>query len=288
MVESLSQRDSNGQVAELMAKLRSVTEERDQLRRKLRSVRTALGSHDIRLDGSTEEEPVTREEQNSPPIAASVEERRAESTSDLATGFVDAAGETSTQKLALSPSLIFSSNPTPGHQNMPVLQPLEGDYAFSAPTVTCECSRQSEPFVQRQPLWQFANQTLSQNEALPTQTYQLEESLSDDMPIRALIQGWDVVENQLGAIATPSWKKLRFIDEILFRNCGFPERLAIMRMMYLQHRYSTNPSPHNQKSLPSWYLKRYVCIWTVRTLLICPAHARISLIHVPLTILSGQ
>ncbi|KAF2789709.1 hypothetical protein K505DRAFT_378033 [Melanomma pulvis-pyrius CBS 109.77] len=237
LVESFSQQDSNGQVVELMAKLRTITEDRDELKRTLQTVHTALETHNFRLDESKAGDSTTREEYSSPFVVAGAEERDTTWSPDLAMNFISPTVETTMQKL-------------------PPTQTLDGNYVFQPATVACECRLDPEPFIQQPVLWQFANQTLSQSEEFSTHTSQLEDAISDDTPVRALIEGWDAIETRLGGKLPPSWTKLHYIDQTLFATCGLPERLAILYMMHLQNRYYTDPTPHNQRKLPSWYLRR--------------------------------
>ncbi|KAK4550275.1 hypothetical protein LTR36_003242 [Oleoguttula mirabilis] len=263
LVEGLSRQESNAEMVELMAKFKKAMNERDELSRTLRAVQTALGSHDHRLDPSRLNKIATQEDQGIFHVVADVEEREARSSPEFATDFTGLAGNAALQMALPPPRSSSSQSLTLSHEYLSLPQCLDGVYTSPSATVTCECNSDLGPLVQQPALWQLVNQTLSQREESTTQTHQAEEAVSDDTPLRALIEGWDAVELRFGGKLPSSWRTLREIDQTLFVTCGFTERLAILHMMYLQLRIQIDPSLHNQKHLPTWYRKRYVSVCTL-------------------------
>ena len=85
-----------------------------------------------------------------------------------------------------------------------------------------------------------------------------EDDLEEDIPIRAVIQGWDAAARSAGGTLPPSWRKLRRIDEMLFSTCGKTERLAILQIMHSLLVYHVEPRPERRAKLPEWYLARYI------------------------------
>jgi hypothetical protein len=58
-----------------------------------------------------------------------------------------------------------------------------------------------------------------------------EDALDGDIPISAVLRGWDAVEARRPLDV--GWKVLRQFDQTIFRGCGIAERMAVLRMMRL-------------------------------------------------------
>lgn len=130
------------------------------------------------------------------------------------------------------------------------------DTIVPTPVGTCECS--PTPESRQLNLWRFANETLSGPVEWSPLISMREDTFEEDIPIRAMVEGWDAAERRAGGVLPQSWAKLRRIDEILFHICGKTERLAVLRTMHSLFRYHQEPSPTRHKSMPNWYLARYV------------------------------
>ena len=78
--------------------------------------------------------------------------------------------------------------------------------------------------------------------------------MSETVPVRAILEGWDVVE-RAGQLS-PLWKKLRRIDELQFSGCADTERLAILTTMHMLLRYHAEPTLERARKLPMWLMKR--------------------------------
>ncbi|KIW34978.1 uncharacterized protein PV07_01707 [Cladophialophora immunda] len=79
-----------------------------------------------------------------------------------------------------------------------------------------------------------------------------EDALDGDIPISAVLRGWDAVETRRPL--DPGWKVLREIDQNLFIGCGIAERLAVLRIMRLMCHYMT--TAERRPELPPFMLKR--------------------------------
>lgn len=130
------------------------------------------------------------------------------------------------------------------------------------PDSACEClaSRQdpSSPSVvsTRRSIWRCANEALGGREFLSREALAAEDEMSEDIPVRVVLEGWDAVERSGGL--PPLWKKLRRTDSLQFRGCPDAERLAILRLMHRLLRYQAEPTVEQCAKLPAWYLSRYV------------------------------
>lgn len=123
----------------------------------------------------------------------------------------------------------------------------------------CDCSSASllsAPRIQPLNLWRFANETLTEPSEYSAQINRREDDLEHDVPVRAVLEGWDVAQRRAGGDLPPSWRKLRRIDETLFSTCGKTERLAILRVMHSLYRYHQIQSPERRALVPGWYLAR--------------------------------
>lgn len=75
----------------------------------------------------------------------------------------------------------------------------------------------------------------------------LEDVLSEDVPIRALLHGWDA----LGRLS-PFWRIIRQLDDSGLFRIGAVERFAIFRLMHLNLRYASEPTPERAATRPSF------------------------------------
>ncbi|RMD44580.1 hypothetical protein DV735_g472, partial [Chaetothyriales sp. CBS 134920] len=99
--------------------------------------------------------------------------------------------------------------------------------------------------------WRFACEVLEERFEWPEGLQPAADTDSDDVPIRALLHGWDAVQRR-GRLH-PTWQLLSRIDEMLFSNMPKPERLAMLKAMHLLLQFSLQPSAERFMRLPSWY-----------------------------------
>lgn len=108
-------------------------------------------------------------------------------------------------------------------------------------------------------LWRTANETLLKTFELGSDINHTDEEMSDDIPVRAVLEGWDTVLKHWGmAQLPPAWQILRRVDEALFaRDSGQVERLAILRILYLRLAFLREPTVARLVKIPPWYHRRY-------------------------------
>lgn len=104
-------------------------------------------------------------------------------------------------------------------------------------------------------LWRFANEVLSAPSQLNRDSADFDETWQDDLPVRAVVEGWSAAEAKLGRLPA-LWLKLRPIDEVLFHGCGQAERVAMLRIMHDLLLYHLDPSTERRATIPPWYLER--------------------------------
>lgn len=123
--------------------------------------------------------------------------------------------------------------------------------------IPCECSPHS-PIAAASGshgnIWRSANAILSEPHDLSEAVLHYEDTTSEDIAVRVVLEGWDAV--QRSANLPPIWKKLRRIDELQFSHCGDTERLAVLSTMHLMLRCYADPAPERWSKLPSWMQKR--------------------------------
>ncbi|KAH8663305.1 hypothetical protein BGZ61DRAFT_462831 [Ilyonectria robusta] len=101
-------------------------------------------------------------------------------------------------------------------------------------------------------IWRAANQVLSK----PARRLDADrecDSISDDIIVRAILEGWDSVDKTHPL--TPFWKKIRYLDEIGFMGCSTVERFGILWIVHLLIPTQHDAVPVNPTVLPKWYRK---------------------------------
>jgi hypothetical protein len=103
--------------------------------------------------------------------------------------------------------------------------------------------------------WRAANEALGKAPTpLTPDTAAAEDATSHDTPVRVILEGWDSAE--AAGLMTESWRKLRQVDEVCFKDCGDVERLAILKTMHLLMTYHGDPTPDRLSGLPRWFWMR--------------------------------
>lgn len=262
LVEDLRNRDRSGQVDDLLHRLDTVSKERDSLAKTVKSIHATLQAHEMPIRGAEQQDQIQRR-QSQEHGTISTDNQYLETVSP---------SPTIRQRLMEDPALNYFDFDLAGDICLPEVSSFDQiacddmipfqqedhqDTIIPRVDSGCECC----PGMHKKPkqtlnFWRFANETLTRSAPCSTAVSRVEEAMTDDTPVRALLEGWDVVEERAGGKLPPSWAKLRRIDETLFARCAPVERLAIMRMMHKMIRHDTAPSVEKQSSLPSWYLKR--------------------------------
>ncbi|KAF5656259.1 hypothetical protein FCIRC_13756 [Fusarium circinatum] len=136
--------------------------------------------------------------------------------------------------------------------------PEEDDVIVPKAPVLCHCSSPTScasAYHDVKPnIWRAINEVLAKPTKLSAEELAIEEYNAEDIPVRALIEGWDSIER--AGKMTPTWRKLRRADELCFANCADTERLAAMRLCHLLITYHGDPTMERRATLPRWYWNR--------------------------------
>ncbi|KAJ9652096.1 hypothetical protein H2198_008653 [Neophaeococcomyces mojaviensis] len=258
LVEQFRQQDSSGRVETLMKQLSDMKEDRDSLAKKVKSIESIIS------DSKLKEEPDTQPLATSS-IPATSEEPEPTSALTIDTNQAYTFRQTTPNDL---PSTVSPRDIPPVYHihNKEYAAYMESSSrsSWAASTIhpgqhqSCDCSTNTSALDPSLPLnkWRYANDTLTEwfkwsPEALAMQDYIL---YNDDIPVRAIVEGWDAVEKR--GHMHPAWRLLRGIDQTIFHSCGQRERLAILQTMGLLLQAHLNPTKEQHSKLPSFYLKR--------------------------------
>jgi hypothetical protein len=142
--------------------------------------------------------------------------------------------------------------------SLPTPAPEENDVIVPKASILCHCSSPTNcasSYDGMKPnIWRVINETLQKPTKLSAEDMAVEEYNAEDMPVRAIVEGWDSLER--AGKMTPTWRKLRVADEMCFASCGNVERLAAMRLCHLLLMYHGEPTLDRRSTLPRWYLNR--------------------------------
>jgi hypothetical protein len=143
----------------------------------------------------------------------------------------------------------------------PTLMPSSYANNWDRPMNGCSCQNSHDHSIMpgrksvwRGNYWRYANEVLSERFDWPEEVEPTSDAVADDVPVRAVLEGWDAVTNR-GPLH-PSWHILRRIDQTLFRTCPKTERLAILRAMHSLLQFHTESTSQRYSRLPPWYNKR--------------------------------
>lgn len=131
------------------------------------------------------------------------------------------------------------------------------DVIVPRPAIECFCnSSDAGRQGSQEPVnkWRAANESLGRSTRLSRAEIMAEDLTSEDTPIRAVLEGWDSVEQE--GRMTESWRKLQGVDQVCFKTCSQIERLAILRMMHILMTYHGDPTLERHASVPHWFLMR--------------------------------
>ena len=276
LVEDLKNQDASGRLENVMKQLSDTTKEKELLSSKLDDIQKILGSLGPRQQDSRTprltEQPTTDDEPQANPAVVSPSEVMSASepqTNGSAHTLADKReniGQSVENEWPISippalprPLLSDSVLINPPHASDQII-PLS--HQAGAPTMpqtslTCECSfakRLADPSKAATNLWRYANVVLEERFKWSGEIPSDEDVLSEDTPIRAVIEGWDSVDkcNSMSL----SWNVLRRIDETLFSICGPVERLAILLTMHILLQFHCEPTGERFNKLPPWYWAR--------------------------------
>jgi hypothetical protein len=251
-VQAMAQKESDGRAATLVEHLAETTRQRHNLAKVVSSIEAAIRGHREAQKG-------TKDGNEDLPQAAH-------------SGAADSAAEIGSMEvleddfdLALTGPLDALTSPAVP-SSLPwtdAVEAVSDDTALAhspfviipEPEKMCDCVvPPSIPQRGHSSIWRRANETLSGQEPLPWHMLQYEDDCGEDIPIRAILEGWDTVERIQEL--PPLWRRLRRIDQLQFSSCGKTERLAILRLMHRLLRYQVEPTADQFSRLPPWFLSR--------------------------------
>ncbi|CAK7231398.1 hypothetical protein SBRCBS47491_007917 [Sporothrix bragantina] len=129
------------------------------------------------------------------------------------------------------------------------------------PEAPCHCITVDNQHKASSNIWRSVNCTLMKRQSTsppsrprPSRVSTTDALFDEDVPVRAVLQGWQAVEE--AGLLTAAWKKLKAVDELCFASCDNVVRLAVLTMMHIFLRWDTDPSPQNLQAMPQWYLQR--------------------------------
>ncbi|KAL6253087.1 hypothetical protein RBB50_000807 [Rhinocladiella similis] len=282
LVEEFRRQDATGQVALLMKQLQEVEADRNLMAKTLKDIQKAL---DIGKPSASHEEHVFLDEDNDQKLSTvSLSDDtplnlKTEPEEDLQVPVLssfDRANFTPSplsngkpKNTLLTRPIVQLSCDTPRPKNQALVQCKSSEHDdqqlpqwtdhWARPRKSCTCHTFSkhvpgQAVVWRGNYWVYANQVLSQRFDWPNDITPASDDESDDVPVRALLEGWDSVAKR-GPLH-PSWQILRQIDENLFCTCPKTERLAVMRAMHALIQFHTESNSQFYQRLPPWYMRR--------------------------------
>ncbi|KAK4939283.1 hypothetical protein LTR10_020372 [Elasticomyces elasticus] len=266
LVEKLSHADDSGKVASLLTLVSQLQEERDSLSSKIKNIEAVLFPGSAPTTESAVTEGALPAESVSLSKSASIEALSATpqalQTSLQTYQQIKAPSITSH---AIMPAQLTNQSARHSNPNMarasihglssPRYMPLHP----SARGGMCECTYAKSLKDQRLNYWFQGNETLSAWMKWPTLVPPVpeEDPFHDDTPIRAVVEGWDSVE-QRGHVH-PMWRLMRTMDEHLFVHAHTPrDRLGILYNVSRVLSAHIDPTRKQYAHLPTYWFTRSV------------------------------
>lgn len=292
LVVDLRQQDASGQVTALLRQLKGVEEERDLATKTLKDIQQLMAQRPLRLSKEQAQDNRVVEVQvisegakiggdstrstsggytpvlvNAQPTLLNIEAIPADIFEPASFITMKPNGELSTYPARSSSEVLHQSSSRLTDQALVQSSSTgsqhrtwsSGIYDWVNPQSSCCCHAHTDRQPGQQAVWQgnfwkFICDVLSERFDWPEDVQPADDIDSEDVLIRALLEGWDIVANR--APLHPSLQMLRRIDEATFRPIAKTERLAMLRAMHLLLQFHTQPSAERYKRLPPWYLYR--------------------------------
>lgn len=287
LVEDFRRKDASGQVATLMQQLKEVEAERDIMSKTLKDIQKAMDVHrparsseeeqtqdtDLRDSPGAERKSSVTSLADDAPLAFKTEPGDGEELTrvdsfDLANFTATPPRQLTPHDMLFAPEIVRLNTDSQRPLSQAIVQakkreenPMPSRWAknWAHGQSSCSCHSHAERVPGRRPVWQgnywrYANEVLSERFDWTENVLPATDAMADDVPIRALLEGWDAVE-QRGNLH-PSWQILRRIDETLFATCPQTERLAILRAMHTLLQFHTESTSERYQRLPPWYMRR--------------------------------
>lgn len=250
LVDNFRKEDANSQIVNLMEQLTNVQKERDDLAKTLKSIANSIRSHEIlnidRGDPKGKLNPFH-----------TITKQPTTSITDMTPLSINELVDDSTSSPDFNPDInehVSSEEDFEGDLLSPEV--IEKDPVY--PKLEhggCDCCPKSHVPNQPVNLWRYACEALAERPSLSADIMTIEDMYAEDIPIRAILHGWNSVENFYGTIP-PIWRKLRKIDEIVWKGMGDKERLSCLRVIHLLYSYHALPTIERKRKIPKWYLRR--------------------------------
>ena len=281
LVNGLREEDSSGRVASLMNQVEHLTQERTTILKTMASIHQTTQQHANLFDNSITAQPAASSdssdfEQTRPVVTSTFGSGSSFTATALEIPHLGTAGQDLTTALQQHPT--SANRPLSSHPagNLPLSTAFDvpsqlDHYSISAaPTqpqalaiipntypadTSLPLSVESQQHNQYS-LWHFANATLTEHVEMNDSISLWEDAMTDDTPVRALVEGWDVVEKRAGGKLPPSWSQIRRIDETIFSSCTPVVRLAMLRVMNFSFRHFHDTRADQLPPLPPWMAKR--------------------------------
>ncbi|RVX72616.1 hypothetical protein B0A52_04012 [Exophiala mesophila] len=293
LVEDFRRQDSSGQVATLMRQLHEVEAERDAMSKTLKDIQKAMdiikpiNSHlpppprDLPFHDQAHSvyEAIEEEEDQKPSIQSLSRDLSSTTSQPTRLDHQSDSGEPSSFELAnfdptppaidQSPeALLRVDDQSPRSTSQTVKSVTELDispsnyansWAHSGRDCTCNQGHgddrvPGQKAAWRGSYWRYANEVLGERFDWNNLVHPTSDAVSHDVPVRAVLEGWESVEKR-GPLH-PTWHVLKRIDQILFHRCPPAERLAILRAMHTLLQFHLETSSERYSRLPPWYLRR--------------------------------
>ncbi|KIW10139.1 hypothetical protein PV08_11100 [Exophiala spinifera] len=258
LVEELSQADDSGKVAALLETVSQLQQERDNLANKLKSIESILfpgepptkvkvpkveGSPSSNLNLSS----LAAEPEHDAEVVSTATEVPEGSAQGISGPVVNPKHITGTAED--SQRMVLQERSLRNDQYMPLLAPIGG--------FVCECSYARSLQKQTLNFWYQGNMTLGAWMKWPKLVPAVsdDDPFHDDTPVRAIIEGWDAVE-QRGHVH-PMWRLLRTMDEGLFSHAETAtSRLGILGNVSRVLRAHLDTTHKQLKQLPTYWPSR--------------------------------
>lgn len=253
LVEQFREQDSSGRLETMMKQLSDMKDERDALVKKVKTIESIISDGKLKEETEIPETSVIKVRSDSEDeIPASIDSHHTvfESPSPHNSDPASSSQDISTY--------VLHNKQFAAHLQNSNATAWSSACAQTLPPQPCECSNQPAMIGPANGMnrWRYANDTLTEwfkwsPQALDMRNY---SASNDDVPIRAVVEGWDSVEQQ--GHVHPIWRLLRGIDENIFGSLGQRERLATLQLMGWLILAHVNPTREQHMKLPSFYLKR--------------------------------
>ena len=280
LVEDLKNQDTSGRLENVMKQLSDTQKEKELLSSKLDDIQKILGSLGPRQQDSgtprLTEQPTTDDGSRPDPAAVagpckvmSFNEPQVSGSAHTLAGKRENIGQSADNasngwRVSIPPALpkpllsdsVLINIPHASDQTIP-LCPQVCAPTMPQTSLTCDCSfakRLANSSKATTNFWHYANVVLEERFKWLGEIPSGEDALSEDTPIRAVIEGWDSLDKCNSM--SPSWDVLRRIDETLFSICGPVERLAILLTMHILLQFHCEPTGERFNKLPPWYWAR--------------------------------